>query len=203
MKHLKTLGLATVAAMAAMAFVGATSASAGHLCTGTPASHCGTPMVAGETFDMSIETSSLMKTTGGTTVATCSTGSLGGQLANTGSTTETVKETLTAVTWGGCTTTVDTLSTGTLEFHHIAGTDNATVTSSGLEVTIQFLGVSCLFKTNNTDIGVLTGGNPATTDINGTIPATSPGGFLCPPHIVWSGAYEVGWPSGTVHSNIG
>lgn len=101
------------------------------------------------------------------------------------------------LTWSGCTTTVDTLAPGALEVHHIAGTDNGTLTSSGTEVTIKFLGVSCLFKTSATDIGTLTGGNPATFDISGTIP--SPTGGFCPASGNWSGAYKVTTPGGTLH----
>jgi len=144
----------------------------------------------------------MQKKVGSTVVETCSMGTMSGAVATAGSTGEAVKVNVTALTWTGCTTTVDTLSKGTLEFRHELGTDNATVTSSGMEVTTQFLGVSCIFKTNNTQIGTLTGGNAATIDINGTIPQSG-GGFLCPSSGVWSGTYTLTSPTATVHVAAG
>jgi len=201
MKYLKMIGLAAVAAAALTALLGAGSASATVLCTETPAAgkDCAPAKVepVGTILDASVETSALLKT-GETTIATCTSGTVKGSITNAGSTTTTVQGTITDLTWGGCTTTVDTLAKGTLELHHEAGTDHGTVTSSGAQVTIQFLGVSCIFKTNNTQIGTLTGSaTMATFDIAATIPQSG-GGFLCPANGNWSGAYTVTEPAGAL-----
>jgi hypothetical protein len=197
MKYIKMLGLAAVAAMALMAIVGAGTASATTLCKESKTSgDCASKFPAGTTLEASVETSALLKTSGGTTIATCSNGTVSGKTSNEGSTTETVKGNISSLTWSNCSTTVDTLANGSLEVHHIAGTNNGTVTSNGTEVTINFIGLSCIFKTSNTDIGTLTGGAPATFDISATIPGIS-GGF-CPASGIWSGAYVFTNPSSTL-----
>jgi len=202
MKYLKIFGLAAVAAAALTALLGAGSASATVLCTGTPSgTHCANKEVEGQQLDLSAVSSVLMKT-GSTTLTTCSASTIKAKITDAGSTTTTVKAAVEEWTYGGCTTTVDTLAKGTLEFHHLAGTDQATITSSGTEVTKQFLGVSCIFKTVNTSIGTITGGNPTTFDVNGTIPQSG-GGFLCPANGTWSGTYRVTTPAGTTHFAAG
>jgi len=190
MKYVKMLGLVAVAAMALLAFAGPASA--------TVLKNAGVNMKVGDALSASVETSALLKTGGGTTIATCTGGTVAGKITDAGSATTTVKGSINTggLTWSGCTTTVDTLAEGTLELHYTSG-NNGTVTSSGAQVTIQFLGVSCIFKTNNTDIGTFTGGNPGTFDINGTIPQSG-GGFLCPENGIWSGAYKATTPAGTL-----
>lgn len=210
MKYIKMLGLAVVAAAALMALVGVGSASATVLCTGTPAAATDCEptfkkLTEKEVLDATAEDSLLLKTGGGTTIATCTVGTVKGTInpGETGSTSSTVVGTIEkgGLTFSSCSTTVATLNEGTLEVHHIAGTDNGTVTSSGAEVTIKFLGVSCIFKTSKTDVGTLTGGNPATFDISATIPSET-GGF-CPASGIWSGHYKVTTPSGTLHVAAG
>jgi len=203
MKYLKMLGLAVVAAAAFTAFAGAGTASATVLCTTTPptGTHCPSEhkLQNGAVLDASVETTAHLKTTGGTTIATCSGGTVKGEITDTGSTTTTVSGHIDELTWSGCTTTVHTLANGTLELHaEPEHNDHGTVTSSGSEVTIRFFGVSCRFRTNNTQIGTLTGGTMGTFDIAATIPEVS-GNFGCPANGVWSGAYTVTEPSGTLH----
>ena len=199
MKYLKMLGLAAIAAMGLMAFLGASSASATVLCPTTPAAgtDCSAPLGVGAELDFSVEETARLKTSGGTTIATCTEGTSKGPIGSAGSTTSTVSGNISELTWGGCTTSVHTLEghNGSLEVHHIAGTDNGTVTSFGSQVTITFLGVTCTFETNpttGTDIGTLTGsgstGGAATFDISATIPEVSHN-FGCPSSGIWSGAY--------------
>jgi len=205
MNYLKTLGFAAVAAAALIAFLGAGTASATVLCTNTPSpgTHCARKEGVNQILDASGQGALVFLTTSGTTVSTCTEGTIKSKITNAGSTTETVKGNMDGLTWGGCTTTTDTLANGTLEVHHESGTDNGTVTSSGSEVTIRFLGVSCRYKTNNTDIGTLTGGNPATLDIEAIVPP-GPGNPLgCPDHLVWKGDYTFTTPSGTLQVAAG
>jgi len=189
MKYLKILGLIATTALTITAFAGSASA--------TVLKNSGVNMKFGDAFSASITSSSLLKTGGGTTIATCTGGTTGGGISDPGGSGWSVTINLPTFTWSGCTTTVDTLSPGSLRFTYASG-NNATVKSSGADVTVKFLGVSCRFQTALTTIGIFTGGNPATIDINGTIPGT--GGFLCPESAIWSGAYTVTTPFSTLHA---
>lgn len=198
MKQLKRAGLCVLGVAALATIFGTGTASATVLCTSTPiGSHCPNREIVGMTLDASVETSTLWKT-GSTTIVTCTGGTLRMVITNEGNTTETVKGTYEPHTKSGCSTTVDQLASGTWEIHHIPDTDNGLLTSSGTETTIQFLGVSCIFKTSNTPVGTITGGTPATIDVNSTIPLSG-GGFLCPANAIGSGAYRFTSPSGTLH----
>jgi len=53
-----------------------------------------------------------------------------------------------------------------------------TVSSTGMKITATRAGLSCVYETNNTPIGTLTGGNPATLNLSGSIPRVG-GSFLC------------------------
>jgi hypothetical protein len=85
----------------------------------------------------------------------------------------------------------DIANNGTFEVHmtSTAGHGVGTVTwSGGTWITTRF-GVSCGYRTENTHIGTLTGGNPATLRLEASIPRHS-GSFLCGgSNIAWTGAF--------------
>jgi hypothetical protein len=84
---------------------------------------------------------------------------------------------------------VTTVKSGSLELHYTSG-HNGTLTSSGMTITATRFGISCSYATSNTDIGTLTGGNPATLDIGASIPRHS-GSFLCGgSSAAWTGSYQ-------------
>jgi len=90
---------------------------------------------------------------------------------------------------------VTVITKGSLEIHtrETGVTESGTLTSSGSEVTVEFLGFHCIFKTSSTDIGTLTanGGN-ATFDIAATIPRTGGrSGAFCGSTAQWTGSYSV------------
>jgi len=202
MKFLKVLGLAAVAAAALMAFVGAQTASATVLCKvqGTGAT-TGTTCPEGEAYSSGQEihavldpgTKATLKTEFKTIECTESTVK--------GSTSAEVEETLSGpegtLTFGGCNCTVTVLKAGTVSITWISGTHNATLKSNGSESTVScstiFGTVHCIYVTENTDLGTLTGGNPATLDANAEIPrlATS---ALCSAKALWEAKYEVTTP---------
>jgi hypothetical protein len=64
---------------------------------------------------------------------------------------------------------VTVVSAGTMKVHWTSGY-NGTLTSSGITVEKTRFGISCRYATNNTTIGTVTGGSPATADISGTMP---------------------------------
>jgi hypothetical protein len=211
MKYLKMLGLAAVAAMALMAFLGASSASATVLCTATETPCTGTHLIT-PTNDKWLHAvleklnpeepsaaAYLLSTSGaGSTTAEplvkCTESTVTAESEETGDATHTAKGLVTSLTFGGCEgTTVDVLAAGTLEVHHIANTDNGTVTSKNAEVTVN-IGVSCTYGSGaGTDIGTLTGGPMATMDISAVVNKVA-GSFLCPSTAIWEAKYTVTEP---------
>lgn len=77
--------------------------------------------------------------------------------------------------------------------------EDGTVFSNGLKFTVQAtnLGLTCVFETNNTDIGVLTDsadtGTTATLDLEAQIPRTG-GSQFCGANWKWTGAYAIDEP---------
>jgi hypothetical protein len=198
-KYVTLLGLAAVTAMAVMAFAGAGSASATVLCktTVTPCPE-GWDYGAGTKVDASLEPGStaVLETSGGGLEDTCSESTVKGEQENTGSTTETVKVTVTELTFGKCTKPTKVIEGhGTLEFHWIEGTHDATVTAIGFEVTVEAIsGVSCVYTAGAaTDLGVGTSGSMGTIDVSAVVKKKS-GAFLCPASSVWTASYTITEP---------
>src|SRR6188472_4056675 len=103
---------------------------------------------------------------------------------------------ISALSFTGCTNSwhVTVVSAGSLEIHAL-GEGNGTLTSSGATVEATRFGVTCRYATSNTDIGTLTSGEPATMDINASIPFHS-GSFLCGSGATsWTGSYKVTTPT--------
>lgn len=131
----------------------------------------------------------------------CEESKVEGTTSNTGGASETVKGNISTLTFGKCNATVTVLKKGSLEIHTRTekADGNGTLTSSGAEVTVVFAGFHCVFSTNNTDLGTLTGstateGN-ATLDIEATIPRTGgSSGIFCGSTAQWTGAYKVTQP---------
>lgn len=138
-----------------------------------------------------------------------------GHTLNTGSATETVQFAITTLTFTNCNPgdTVTVLAAGSLVIHteyttEVDGsqvqktnsTNNGTVTSTGMRITVIHLGVHCIFETNVTDIGVLTGsantGGHATLDTSGNLPRVGgEGGAFCGSSSPWTGSDTVRLPS--------
>jgi hypothetical protein len=195
MKHLKMLGLAAIAAMGLMAFLGAGSASATVLCTTTDTPDCsaGWDYPAGTVIDFSMVGSSITEA-GSTILQTCTGGTIKGKTANTGSSSETVSVSLEQWTWTGCNTTVDATALGSLEIHWIEGTHNGTVTGKNSKWTTQSLGVTCTYGTGTgTHIGTVTGGAGSSWAISSTIPKIE-GSFICPSKVSWTAEYVLTEP---------
>ena len=201
MKYLKMLGLAAVAAMALMAFLGASSASATVLCSKsgltTTCSKEGKDYAAGTPLDASLKpgTKAVLNASG--IIDECSESTVKGSTANTGGAAETVHGEITVanLTWGKCTAEkTETVHAGQLEIHWIPGTDNGTVTAKEVAVTVKSAGISCTYGAGTgIDLGTLVGGSPATLSIETEVTVT--GGFLCPPKATWKAEYVVTEPT--------
>jgi hypothetical protein len=191
MKYLKMIGLAAVAAAALTAFLGAGTASATVLCETNVTTNCGNSweVKSGSALTFSAEGSTVLTGPFGETIATCTGSNVAGNTTSTGSSATTVTGNITSLTFTGCNRPVhvNTATTGTLEVHNIAGSDNGTVTSNDTTVTITnvpFLG-TCQYLTKNTDIGKVTGSlSAATFDIAASIPSENG----CPTG-TWEGSY--------------
>lgn len=201
MKYLKMLGLAVIAAAALMAFLGAGTASATVICKVEPKSGVcpeGSDYPAGTKGKASLkrETKAVLETTSGETLATCTESTVEGTSKNTGGATETVESTLTSLTWGGCSTKVVTLRPGLGQLHWIAGTNNGTLTTAGVEVTTGIFGVSCVYGAGALpiDAGTTVGGDPGSLAAN-TIVNKTEGGFLCPSTLRFTASYVATEPT--------
>jgi hypothetical protein len=214
MKYLKMLGLAAIAAGALMAFAGAGTASATELTCTEPA---GTKVMcpAGTKIESSSEGHAVLDSIIGKIECNSK---VSGKTGNTGSSTETVSGTIEVLEFTGCTTaTVHVLKKGTLEIHTQITTindggsppvitevtdgvnGNGTLTSTGAEVTVETSGFHCIFTTNATKIGTVTGSTTtkatATLDISATIPRTGGrSGAFCGASAPWTGSYSVTSP---------
>lgn len=198
MKNLRLLCVAAAAVMATMAMAGISTASATVLCKNNlntttcsekyPANtEIKGALVAGTKSDLETEYATVQ----------CEEVTVHGKTENEGSSTSTVKGPIQTLTFQKCNCTVTTLKLGTLEVHHISGTDNGTLTANGQEITLVcstiFGAVHCIYVGKNTDLGTVTGGNPAVAHINATIPRlpTSP---LCEGKALWTATIEVTSP---------
>ena len=213
MKYLKMLGLAAIAAGALMAFAGAGTASATTLtCTNPPGTRVVCP--TGTVIKAESEGHATLDSIIGN-IECAST--VEGSTSNEGSSTETVSGNISALTFTGCTNSavVTVLAKGSLEVHtdpadpegKSGKTGNGTLTSTGTEVTVEQSGFHCIFKTNGTDIGTLTGATTATNaakefthmatlDISATIPRTGGrSGIFCGSSAPWTGSYTVVSPN--------
>lgn len=204
MRNLKILGLAAVAAMALMAFFGASTASALTFCKTVPNAnnecpagwHYGIGTTVHET--QKAGTTAVLETTAGEVLITCTTSTFKSHTTTTGGLNQPVRGILTAEIWGSpttpCTVTVDTISLGEFEVNATSG-GNGTLVGSGTKVTANIFGVSCVYGTGTgTTLGTMTGGEPATADVNAVINKQE-GGFLCPSTTKWTGTYVMTEPN--------
>jgi hypothetical protein len=215
MKYLKMLGLAAVAAMGLMAFLGAGTASATLLCETNVTTGCTSAwdVASGSTLLFTAEGSTTLTDAFGNLVDTCTGSTVEGKSSTGGgSTTETVSGGITKLEFTGCTKTTTVVEThpgtsepfGKLEVHSVAGTKNGTVTSTGSTVIIHnTIFGTCQFQTNSTDLGTLTGkdntasGKPTLdigADTTGRIPSEN-----CGFNGIWEGSYEY---TGTTPFNV-
>ena len=195
MKHLKTLAMATAAAAAVMAFLGVGAASATVLCT-TTSTPCTVPYPEETKFHATLEpgASALFQDTSGSEKKTCTEGTIKGKITKKGGAGATVIIGLEEWTWTNCTHTTVTIAAGELEVHNIVNTDNGTITGRNTKWTTVINGITCTYGFGNgVDIGDLTGGFPATIDID-TVLSRQGGGFLCPETMTLTASFLVTEP---------
>lgn len=209
MKCVKILGLTAVAAAALMAFVGASGASATVLCKTVPA---GTPtgttcpsgwaLQAGDRIHATLAAGS-----DGTLTTheefkpniTCKKTTIEVEITAEGSVTATAQGNVTALTIEECgESEVKTLTKGTAEIHWIEGTHNGTLTGSGTQITSStpsiFGSIHCIYATNATDLGTLTGGTTASMRAESVAIPKLATSSLCPSAPTWDATYTITSP---------
>jgi hypothetical protein len=190
MKHLKTLGVFAMAAMALL--VVASSASA-------TAVYSSGAVYTGEVL-ATLEGSAILSTTGGTVLDTCTAGSARGKVEEHGAT-KTTRGKFAELTWGTAATpcTEPTVATtlGSLELHHITGTTSGTAIAKNTVVKVDttIFGAECTYTAAEaTHLGALNGSTSsnATIAINTVVTATN--SFFCP-DAKWQASYKVTTPA--------
>ncbi|MGN6215469.1 MAG: hypothetical protein ACTHN7_00705 [Solirubrobacterales bacterium] len=194
MKYLRAFALAALAAaMMALAYTSTASAtvidgSGGVLKPGTESTAESEGKVV---FDAPFGNIECKETVAGTTT-------------NEGSSTETVKGTYSEMSFTSCNSgnTVKTLHPGSAEVHTagIESNNDGILTTTGVEVEVVHLGVQCIYSTNQTEIGLVTGsattGGDSEIDIKATIPRTGgSGGAFCGSSAPMTGKVIVTSPS--------
>ncbi|HKF82440.1 MAG TPA: hypothetical protein VKB23_05720 [Solirubrobacterales bacterium] len=194
MDRLKMLGLIALAATAVMAFAATASAT-------TATSPKGT--VYTSTVTASTEGHAILHDKSGLGITPECNGTLAGSIAEDG-VGKAIGIKVTTLGWSNCTNNwaLTTLKAGLVQIHSVSGSENGTVTSTGLEVTGKqsTTGLHCIWSTNVTDIGFLTsststGGN-ATIDMSGTLKRTGgSSGIFCGEEASWTGSYKITTPT--------
>lgn len=199
------ISLTAVAALFVMAFIGGSSASATVLCS-TTTTPCSAKWPAGTVLEFSLApgTSSKLTYTNGEPYMTCTGSTIGDKLTNAGSSTTTPAGPIETLTWSSCTFPNITTLKGGLEVHHITGTHNGTVTTTGeTKVTFQtlFFG-SCVYGTTaGTHLGTLTGTTATRTDAvfaaNTIVKKLIGSEAACPETSKWTAEYTLTKPANT------
>jgi hypothetical protein len=191
MTHLKMLGLAAIATLGLMAFVGAGTASATTLSTDA----AGTVKYAvGQEIHLTFRAgfSIAWVSTGGETIATCTGSTVKGTIGTATGTSVSVS--ISSLTWSGCSQTTTTTANGSLEIMK-TGTDEGEVIGKNSKVTLGIFGVSCVYGTSaeGTKLGTIKGGTGAELVADAAIPRVE-GGFLCPSSIRWKAWFIITTP---------
>jgi len=202
MKHIKTMGLAVVAALALLAIAGAASASASAVLCSTNTSPCtGTKYGSGTKLTAQLKSGTHATLTTSITNVTCTKSSVGGST----NTAEGHGE-ISSFAFTGCTAvsngsacTVKAVNLNYTATANPGGGGNGTLTvtpkagngNPGATVECPGAFINCTFTTSSITLSV-TGGNPAIISASNE-PLQREGG-LCPSEAKWDATYEVTSP---------
>lgn len=191
MKHLKLLGLLGLVAVSLLLLAGTGVSSATVLCKAT-ATPCESTYSKEAVIHASMSGTAVLTNPEGGLLDECSSGSAEVTINQAGGSTTNVSGSLTSLTWGGCSTTTDTIAKGSMSIDHIAGTDNGTVVGQGTKVTVLKGSFSCTYGSgaSGTKLGILRGRKTPVLELNDPIPLIE-GSFECPAEAVWRAKYEL------------
>lgn len=172
------LALAAVSTAVAVAIGGAGSASATVLCktTSTP---CASHYPSGTELNAQLKAGTKAKFQSAWTTIECNESTLNQTTQNTGSSSTTVETAVEQLSFSECSCPganahINVVLKGTIEIHHISGTDNGTLTGHGQYLTLKCtaLATTCIYNVSETgtDLGTLVGGEIAKLAINAALP---------------------------------
>jgi len=192
-RYLKMLGLAIIATAAMTVLVGAGPAHATVLCQ-TNTTPCGERYVVGQEVAMNLVPGTEINFHEGFAETRCGESTIGGLIANAGSSTEAVAVPLETLSFGSCTARWRVLKAGSLEFNYREPM-SASAISRGMELEWEQAGISCVYGSPaGITIGQLTGGKPALLTENAELSKIA-GGFLCANPAHWEAQYVVTSPN--------
>lgn len=110
---------------------------------------------------------------------------------------QTAQGTMTLLRFSGCTNNwhMTVVAGGTFEVHAGEEASDGTLTSSGATIEATRFGIVCRYQTSGTDLGTITGGHPATLDLEGELPFHSGSGLCGSEPAPFTGAYMVSSPT--------
>jgi hypothetical protein len=200
MKHLSMFGFAVLAAALTIGVI--TGSATATVVEEVP----GTPLGVNTNVTAESEGTTELHTSFGS--INCNQSHVAGKIIHAGGvvegTTVGVKVTVENLNWIGCNAQVKPLTVGgdfgTLEILSLKNGKDGTLYGTNQEVTVEYLGFHCIFKTNQTKLGTVTGkgttGSNATLDIEATIPRTGGrSGAFCGTTGQWTGSYIVTAPN--------
>jgi hypothetical protein len=200
MKYLKMIGLTAVAAVVAMAFVGASSASATALCA-TNALPCPSPLPSGTAIKAELKEPNEAVLTSGFAVVKCKTSVIEGKTTSAGGAGVAVLGTISSVTWSNCTCnlggTVVATAEGlpwSTEVNWTTGTMNGVMSTSNPKGSFTCGGEKCIYSTTTANTTVL-GGSPAVVDAEVPLTRATGSGLLCSASATWAAKYTVTSPA--------
>lgn len=198
MKNMRILGLALLAALAAMAFMGAGTASATKLCSVNTS-----PCPAGNTYgkgtaikaQLTPGTNSVMSS--GFVTISCSSSTMSGKTTSEGGAGAVTGE-ISSVTWKNCTSNLGSCTATALntpwkvEVSGSGGSGTMSVSNPGGKFTCG--GVTCEYAASKASVSA-NGGSPATIKASGVSFSKIGGSFLCSSTASWTSTYEVTSPN--------
>lgn len=197
MKHLKMLGLCLAGVLAAMALLGAGTASATKLCSENK-SPCPAGSTIGSGSSINGQLVSGTKAVFVTTLTTveCSESTISGKTTSAGGAGVAVKGEISSVVWKSCTSglgSCTTSATGLPWLSEVTGSGgNGTMTVSNAGGKFTCGGISCEYSTTSAATSV-TGGNPAIVKAN-KVSLSKKSGIFCPSTATWTSEYEITTP---------
>jgi hypothetical protein len=199
MKSLKMLGLAAIAALGLMAFVGASTASATTLCktniTPCPANWhwpIGTSLHAKLKKPKEGEATAKLTSPVGEPVATCKGLTLTAELKETSATW--LPFTIHTLDWENCSTTVTNIVTGKLTVMWLKEGE-AEVVADETKVTVVLGGISCTYTTGEgTKLGTVKNGAEPVLNIS-TKDKKTESSFACPAEPTWDAEVVITEPN--------
>lgn len=197
MKNMKILGLCLLGVLAAMAIMGAGTASATKLCSvNTSPCPAGNTYAKGTAIKAQLVPGTTSTMNSGFVNISCTESTISGKTTNEGGA-GAVTGTISSVTWKGCTSGLGACTASALNTPwsaEVTGSGgNGTMSISGAGGKFTCGGTTCEYAASKASVSV-SGGNPATIKASSISFTKTGGGFLCSSTASWSGTYEATAP---------